>query len=144
MSCSLSLYFLSVSCFLCSSHISSENGTSCCLLVCFRVYRFLFIFSKWKVFKWTFFKGSFSMSLLYFLSSLCDESFVFLLKQKRYNDIREILQKIARTNKTEIDQTIWESFIIEPCENSERVVKNKATKAIQPHLLLNAIIVLNW
>ncbi len=75
--------------------------------------------------------------------SVSDESLAYLLKKKRYNDIQKILQNIATSNKTEVDQIVWESFLIERCDKDcEKHEKKVAT--IKPHLLLISIIVLNW
>ena len=65
--------------------------------------------------------------------SVSDESLAYLLKKKRYNDIQKILQNIATSNKTEVDQIVWESFLIERCDKDCEKHEHSHDKDCQKH-----------
>lgn len=45
------------------------------------------------------------------MSSLANESLKFLLKNKKHDKVKLILEKISKTNKTKFELEEWESFM---------------------------------
>ena len=51
-------------------------------------------------------------SSFFFTFSLTHESIPYLAKKKRYDEIFKVLNSIAKSNKTQLDETAWKSFLI--------------------------------
>ena len=80
--------------------------------------------------------------LFVFLYSLSHESFTYLSKKKRFDEIHKILKNIAKVNKTEFEEHSWKSFLTK--ETAEVKCEKKITKTVKPHFILILILVFNW
>ena len=47
-----------------------------------------------------------------FLIRISNESIQYLTLKKKIDEIQKVLEKIAKSNKTELDETLWKSLLV--------------------------------
>jgi hypothetical protein len=73
-----------------------------------------------------------------------NESINFLLKKKKYDQVQKILEKIANTNKTTLDEVTWRTFLSKESEKNDRRNSSTASVILKPHYIFIVLIGLNW
>jgi hypothetical protein len=59
--------------------------------------------------------------IYFFYFSLTHESIPYLAKKKRYDEIFQVLNSIAKSNKTQLDETAWKSFLIKVLKKKQLI-----------------------